>query len=35
MPGGLNLETRKASGSFYMEVRRGNDHWVHRNFVAR
>ena len=35
MPGGLNLETRKASGSFYMEVRRGNDHWVHRNFIAR
>ena len=34
MPGGLNLETRKASGSFYMEVRRGNDRWVHRNFVA-
>lgn len=35
MPGGLRLETRKASGSFYMEVRRGNDRWVHRNFVAR
>ena len=35
MPGGLNLETRKASGSFYMEVRRGNDRWVHRNFIAR
>ena len=35
MPGGLNLETRRASESFYMEVRRGNDRWVHRNFVAR
>ena len=35
MPGGLNLETREASGSFYMEVRRGNDRWVHRNFVTR
>lgn len=35
MPGGMSLETRKASGSFYMEVRRGNDHWVHRNFVAQ
>ena len=34
MPGGLNLETRRASGSYYMEVRRGNDRWVHRNFVA-
>ena len=34
MPGGLNLETRKTSGSFYMEIRRGNDRWVHRNFVA-
>ncbi|MCY3824735.1 MAG: hypothetical protein OXG62_12795 [Nitrospinae bacterium] len=35
LPGGMSLETRKASGSFYMEVRRGNDHWVHRNFVAQ
>ena len=34
MPGGLNLETRKTSGSFYMEIRRGDDRWVHRNFVA-
>ena len=34
MPGGVNLETRKTSGSFYMEIRRGNDRWVHRNFVA-
>ncbi len=35
MPGGINLETRKASGSFYMEIRRGNDHWVHRQFIAQ
>ncbi len=35
MPGGMSLVTRKASGSFYMEVRRGNDRWVHRNFVAQ
>ena len=34
LPGGMNLETRRASGSYYMEVRRGNDRWVHRNFVA-
>ena len=34
MPGGLSLETRKTSGSFYMEIRRGNDRLVHRNFVA-
>ncbi len=35
MPGGMSQETRVADGSFYMEVRRGNGHWVHRNFVAR
>ncbi|MDE0330370.1 MAG: hypothetical protein OXL41_00725 [Nitrospinae bacterium] len=35
LPGDMSLVTRKAEGSFYMEVRRGNDHWVHRNFVAR
>ena len=34
LPGGMSLVTRKAGGSFYMEVRRGNDRWVHRNFVA-
>ena len=34
MPGGLNLETRKTGKSFYMEIRRGNDRLVHRNFVA-
>ena len=34
MPGGLNLETRKTSESFYMEIRRKNNRWVHRNFVA-
>ena len=34
MPGGMNLETRKASKSYYMEVRRGNDRWVHRAYVA-
>ena len=34
MPGGISLETRKASKSYYMEVRRGNDRWVHRAYVA-
>lgn len=34
MPGGMNLETRRASGLYYMEVRRGNDRWVHRTYVA-
>ena len=34
LPGGMSLEMRKGSGLYYMEVRRGNDHWVHRNFVA-
>ncbi|MCE2452993.1 MAG: hypothetical protein J4F48_09195 [Nitrospinae bacterium] len=35
MPGGINLETRKASKSYYMEIRLGNDHWVHRQFIAQ
>ena len=35
MPGGMNLETRVADGTYYMEARRGNGGWVHRNFVAR
>ena len=34
MPGGMNLETRVADGTYYMEARRGNGRWVHRNFVA-
>lgn len=34
MPGGMNLVTRQADGSFYMEVRRGNGHWAHRTYVA-
>ncbi len=35
MPGGMNLETRMADEALYMEVRRGNNRWVHRTFVAR
>ena len=35
MPGGINLETRKANKSYYMEIRLGNDHWVHRQFIAQ
>ena len=35
MPGGMNLETRVADGTYYMEARRRNGRWVHRNFVAR
>ncbi len=34
IPGGNNLETRKASKSYYMEIRRGNNRWVHRTYVA-
>ena len=35
MPADMSLVTRKGSGLYYMEVLRGNDHWVHRNFVAQ
>ncbi len=34
IPGGNNLETRKARKSYYMEIRRGNNRWVHRTYVA-